>query len=729
MVASAQPDRPDRPVRSAVLWRSFLVFVPLALAAAAMVAVLYHVQSTAIEAVVRANERKSVEIAALSAIAELDSVVSDLRYLARQPMLAHWLESRDPEDLEAIAADFLAFSTEKASYDQIRLLDGRGSELVRVNWNDGTPEIVAEDDLQDKSPRFYVTKTLALPPGGIYVSPFDLNVERGVIEEPIKPMIRLGIPVLDRDGRRSGAVVINFLGQRLLDRIAESAASGPESIWLLNDDGHWLLGPDTGDAWAFMYPGRERRSFAARFPDAWERIKAGDGNGQFFAGGDLVTVERVVAIPEKWTGAADPAPGWFLVSRVPASAIRDARLALVRDHLVAFVGLAILFAIVAVVIARHGVRRDLADARVRAGEARIRAILESAPDATIISDPDGKVVLVNGEAERMFDQRRDRLIGRSIDLLLPERWQRQHPGHRARYVADARPRPMAAGRALTARRRDGSEVPVAVSLSPVSTDEGTLIVSSVRDMSEWQAAERRIADLNERLLRDNASLASVNEELEAFSYSVSHDLRAPLRAIDGFSQALMEDCGERLDEEGRGYLDRVRKAAQRMGELIDDMLMLSRVTRAEMAIRDVDLTALAGEVVAALRAVDPDREVEIAIASPMQARGDPRLLRIALDNLLANAWKFTAGRAPARIEIGQQTVEGETVHFVRDNGTGFDMAHAAQLFRAFHRLHDAEEFPGTGIGLATVQRIVNKHGGRVWVEAERGCGATFFFTL
>jgi len=224
-------------------------------------------------------------------------------------------------------------------------------------------------------------------------------------------------------------------------------------------------------------------------------------------------------------------------------------------------------------------------------------------------------------------------------------------------------------------------------------------------------------------------LAAANRELESFAYSVSHDLRAPLRAIDGFSEALTEELGEGLDDLHKDYLDRIRAAAQRMGGMIDDLLKLSRSSRVEMQRRPVDLSALALKVVQELRDGEPGRTVDIEIQPGLTTEGDPQLLRLVLQNLIGNAWKFTAPLEKARIEIGRLDENGESVLYVRDNGVGFNMSYADKLFDAFQRLHRREEFPGTGIGLATVKRIVLRHGGRVWARSEPGAGATFFFTV
>ena len=238
-----------------------------------------------------------------------------------------------------------------------------------------------------------------------------------------------------------------------------------------------------------------------------------------------------------------------------------------------------------------------------------------------------------------------------------------------------------------------------------------------------------VLSLNGTLEHNVSELRALNDELGAFAYSVSHDLRAPLRSIDGFSQILLEDKGEALGDDGRKHLERVRAAAARMGALIDDMLLLSRLTRDEMKVENLDVTALARGVIDELRAREPQRSVEFESNGATPAKGDVRLVRIALTNLLGNSWKFTRERKPAHIGFGGETRDGEAVFFVKDDGVGFDMRYADKLFGAFQRLHNTTEFEGTGIGLATVQRIVHRHGGRVWAESVVGKGTTFYFTL
>jgi light-regulated signal transduction histidine kinase (bacteriophytochrome) len=245
------------------------------------------------------------------------------------------------------------------------------------------------------------------------------------------------------------------------------------------------------------------------------------------------------------------------------------------------------------------------------------------------------------------------------------------------------------------------------------------LIPKIREMARAAARSREI----------QIELAASNRELEAFSYSVSHDLRAPLRAIDGFSQAVLEDSAQKLDEQSRTDLQRVRIAAKRMGELIDDLLKLSQTARVEMLREQVDLSRMAGEIAAQLSAAGPERDTRFTIAPELTAVGDRGLLRVALENLMGNAWKFTGKTAAGVIELGAEQQDGQNTFFVRDNGAGFDMKYASKLFGPFQRMHENSNFPGTGIGLATVQRIIRRHGGRIWATAAVGRGATFYFAL
>lgn len=362
---------------------------------------------------------------------------------------------------------------------------------------------------------------------------------------------------------------------------------------------------------------------------------------------------------------------------------------------------------------------------------QLAAIVLSSDDAIISKDMNGVVTTWNSAAERMFGYLKEEIVGKSIRVIIPADRMDEETLILKR---------VARGESLdhfeTVRRhKDGRPIDVSIAISPIRDADGKITGASkiARDISELKRAFKEIRDLNadleQRVADRTAELEAVNKELESFSYSVSHDLRAPLRHINGFSGALIEDYGDVLDDTGKQYLDQVREASKEMAQLIDDVLQLARVTRTEIVPEVVDLSSLARSIINEFRKADPHRQVSVDIKKKLSARGDKRLLRIMLKNLLSNAWKFTSKTQNAQIVFGGETIDGRPACFVSDNGAGFNMSFADKLFGAFQRLHDTDEFEGTGIGLATVQRIVNRHGGRVWGEGAVGVGAVFYFAL
>jgi PAS domain S-box-containing protein len=353
----------------------------------------------------------------------------------------------------------------------------------------------------------------------------------------------------------------------------------------------------------------------------------------------------------------------------------------------------------------------------------VQALLEAAPDAIVLVKTDGRIALVNAQTEVLFGYRRNDLVGRPVDVLIPERARDRHVGHRLQYQSNPKTRPMGRGLDLAGRRKDGSEFPVEISLSPMATPEGTLIISIIRDVTD----QKRAADV----LRDQSRLLEEKvRDMDDFTHVVSHDLKEPLRGIEAFAGFLLEDYGERLDEQGRRYLGFLKQSAVRMKDLINDLLTLTTLSRKAATLQPVDLNRVIANVERDLEYSIQSKQAEIHIKGPLPTvMGEATRLGEVLKNLVSNAIKFNVSDRPVVTISAQDAENGFAQIGVADNGIGIAAQYGERIFELFERLHPQEKFEGTGAGLAICKKIVEGYGGRIWVESVPDKGSTFWLTL
>jgi PAS domain S-box-containing protein len=776
---------------------------------------------------------------------DIDGTIGDLRLLATGDAINDYLASGNPADLDRAVRRAIFVSKDNPDYDQIRYIDENGQEGFRVNWNG---EVVPKERLQNKASRGYFQKANALEPGQIFISTIDLNIENGAIEQPLKPTLRLAVPLFDASGRHRGIYVINYRAENLINQLRQYVPRRAARLRLLNEQGYWLAGPSPDTEWGFELPERGANNLAKTDPALWAKVRDNRVGQESYQGGyftwekiepedfapgkpvklvsdDDYLVLATVITPQEWAESLASLRETFLalavilvaltsfmtrffLARREAQRERDRFFNLSRDLLcvagtdgyfkrvnpawattlgytaeemtnqpfLAFVhpedrdktaaearraasgGDIISFenryrckdgtyrwllwsgrtttedgTIYA--SGRDLTERKQFEEKLRLSEERYRLMVESLKDyAIFMLAPDGKVMSWNASAERMVGYKAEEIIGQHFSRLHPA-------GRIAGSISDVELKLAAENGRFEDEgwrvRKDGSRFWANVVTSPMRTTQGELLgfVKVLRDTTVRKEAAERIENLNRELQSRAELLEAANKELESFSYSVSHDLRAPLRHIHGFVEILQKSPAFTGQETARRQMGIIAKAAREMGALIDDLIAFSRTGRTQMQTVEVNMRDLVEQCIRDLELETAGRHIAWNVAELSPIEGDPGLLRLVWTNLLGNAVKYTRPRPEARIEIGQEERRDaggqvrDIVYFVRDNGVGFNMAFAAKLFGVFQRLHRPEDFEGTGIGLANVQRIIHRHGGKVWAESQVDGGATFSFSL
>lgn len=846
------------------------------------------------------TQDKQAEIMADIIADEFDLIISDLMILSESENLLAYLASGKSTSLEHLAQDFLNFASKKSLYDQVRYLDETGMEILRVNFNDGQPAIVPSDQLQNKRERYYFQNTFQIEENSAYLSPFDLNIELGEVEEPRKPMIRFGTPVFDAKGQKRGIIILNYFGDRLIHRIGRVDISNLSHVMLLNKNGYWLKGPVAENEWGFMYADQQDRTFGDAYSEAWEEISR-EESGQFQNEDGLFTFDTTypllqaqksnVETSDTFASSDLQSDGsdyyWKIVFHMPPQIFGTLTKEKIIDLMIVDSLLIIIISVSIQLLFREIDKRRYAEDEFKKTEEIYESLVETSQDLVWRVNEQGQFTYLNNAWEETHGYTIKEMLGKPFSDFQPPEFARQDMEEFGRLLAGGKVRNFKTAHIT----KDNQLIDLTFNAIPLFDDEGNITGTqgTARDISEqklfedtlyflaqrnwsqvgedfftalakylgdclaldyvfigqldnaqqpvqtlanyqlgeilpnfeyglkdtpceniygkdlctypaqvqdtfpldeilvdinaesycgiplWdsqgnavgliallhqkplvnipliekvltivadsagKAIERRQADqeiqklneeLEERVIERTNKLKASNEELEAFSYSISHDLRAPLRAINGYSGILKEAYGDVLDEEGKMYLDNLRSSTLKMDHLINGLLSLSRMGRQEVRFQPINITALAEQVYDDLskdEGVERNLDAKFEKVPPVTA--DAHLLEILLTNLLSNAIKFTRTRNPAKIEFGQLEEKETCTYFVRDNGVGFSMDYADKLFNPFHRLHSESQFEGIGIGLAITQRIVQRHQGKVWVESEPDKGTTVYFTL
>ncbi len=677
----------------------------------------------------------------------------------------------DPQDgsteklwRDRLATIFAGMLEARPEYVQVRLIDfgNRGQEIVRVDRRrDGNILRIPQAQLQSKIDRPYVQETRKLGKGEVYLSPIDLNREFGQIEKPHLAVIRATTPVVSDSGETLGLIAINIDMGRIFGIVRGPAGPGI-NYYIANQNGDFLAHPDP--AMTFGFEKGQRHTMQQEFP-VMRNFVAGDA--QRFTGIVKTPDARALVVATKIYYDPRDRSQFAIVGEAMAASELDAGLVVVRNRALVAAGVVLLLGLaamawftrslsrplkeitgLAVEVAQGERQVDLGKARqrsdevgalarsfetmverveaqerdLREAEASTSRVIDVMPEAIVVTDREGIIRRVNERTTTIFGYGSEELLGQPVELLIPERYHGLHAGHRQAYTAHPEIRPMGAGRDLFGRRKDGSEVPVEIALAPLNDSaDGGQIVVSIADITRRKVGQDTLRETNEKLARSN-------QELMQFAYVASHDLQEPLRMVDSYMGLLERRYKGKLDADADEFIGYAVDGARRMKRLINDLLTYSRVSNRPLRVRPIDLRAEVDAVLALLHDQIEQSDAKVDIGPLPRIEGDPGQIERLFTNLIGNALKFRSDHAPQiRIEAEER---GKLWEFtITDNGIGIDPEFNEKVFEIFSRLHSREQYEGTGIGLAACKRIVELHGGMIWVEQGLNGGSIFRFTL
>jgi len=718
------------------LIRPFLIlFLPVALFIGALVWGFYFMFITNQREMAASQDADMILLQKESIDRDFQMIVADALFLAQQSALHEAVGGIEPGEWVHLATDYLAFSSRKQVYDQVRFIDTKGMERVRVNFNDGEPAIVPEEGLQDKSQRYYFRDTVGLGYTEVFVSPFDLNIEHGQLEQPLKPMIRFGTPVVDPDGNKRGIIVLNYLGRSLIDNFIRTHVHHPDRSSLVNSQGYWLHNARTDLEWGFMFADGKQRTFGNAFPQEWQQIITSDA-GQLLTENGMFNYTTVYPLIESWkssTGAAEafkPSARlvegkeyfWKIISHTTPEAL-DAAVTDAANTSLQIYALLLLAAGGGCLLLLHfRERHRLAEAALKQSELDLAEAQHLAKIGNWNLDLVNNALMWSNEIYHIFE-----IDAQQFDASYEAFLSAIHPEDRE-MVNQAYTDSLEDKQSYDIEHRllmpDGSLKWVHEHCETIYDDNGAPIrsIGTVQDITERKKEEA----YRENLLSE---LKAKNKELEQFAYSVSHDLKTPMITIRGFLSRLEQDIADGNSSYVHDDVQRIASATTKMQEMLEDVLELSRIGRIVNPFAQVSLSELALEAVDAFEEQIVRDKVQIDVDGelPVVNVDRARLLQV-YQNLIANALFHAGKKDGLLIEVGSEERGNEAVFFVRDNGIGIESRFHQTIFGLFEKLDTKSG--GTGVGLALCRNIVEAHGGRIWVESEgEGKGAGFYFTL